>query len=183
MLEGSTPQRVSTVHGPDLGGFVGGRAERIAASPRAYGMRLGCRVWVGIRPVRPAGDPTDGQIVNGALWWYDWRMSRALRSLVERQIQKARLSGGLSGLAGEGKPLPDRTGQELVDPALGAAMRIMAEAGVVPEEFGLKKALAEARAHYATLTEPAAKKAAMAKIADLEMRLNIAQDARRKFLG
>ena len=108
-------------------------------------------------------------------------MSRAFRSLIERQLLKARAEGKLSGLEGEGKPLPDRSGEAMVDPALATGMRIMAEAGVKPEEFGLKEQLAEARKLYTSLTDPDEKRAAMARIADLEMRYNMARDARRAF--
>jgi len=108
-------------------------------------------------------------------------MSRAFRNLTERQIRKAEAEGKLSGLAGEGAPLPDRTGEAFVDPGLAAGMRVMAEAGVKPEEFGLKEQLQQARRDYAALTDPAERKAAMARIADLEMRYNMARDARRAF--
>ena len=108
-------------------------------------------------------------------------MSRAFRSLVERQIRKAEARGLLRGLRGEGRPLPDRSGEALVDPALSAGMRIMAEAGVKPREFSLKDELAEARRAYAALTDPDERRAAMARIADLEMRYHMARDARRAF--
>ncbi|TNF63284.1 MAG: DUF1992 domain-containing protein [Rhodobacteraceae bacterium] len=108
-------------------------------------------------------------------------MSRDLRHLTERQILKAEAEGKLKGLRGEGKPLPDRTGQEMVDPGLAAGLRMMAEAGVTPEEFRLKADLDAARAAYADLTDPEEKKAAMARIADLEMRYNMAREARRAF--
>ena len=104
-----------------------------------------------------------------------------LSRLIERRILKAEADGQLRDLQGEGAPLPDATGQESVDPGLAAGYRIMAEAGVVPEEFRLKRALDDARARYVSITESSAKKAAMAEIADLEMRYNIAVDARRKF--
>ena len=58
----------------------------------------------------------------------------------------------------------------------------MAEAGVLPEEIILKKLTAAQRAHLATLTDPADRKAAMAELARLEMRQAIAQDSRRSFL-
>ncbi|MEZ0467228.1 hypothetical protein C6W91_11560 [Phaeobacter sp. SYSU ZJ3003] len=86
-----------------------------------------------------------------------------------------------AGLEGEGKPLPDRTGQELVDPGLAAGLRVMAEAGAVPEEFTLKKELDAARAEYATLTDAEERRAAMARIADLELRWGMARDARKSF--
>lgn len=109
-------------------------------------------------------------------------MLNTLRSLIERQILKARAEGKLSGLEGEGKPLPDRSQEALSDPAVAAGFRIMAQAGVIPEEFSLKKQLDDARAAFAQLSDPAERKAAMARIADLEMRYNMARDARRAFL-
>ncbi|UWQ54934.1 DnaJ family domain-containing protein [Leisingera caerulea] len=109
-------------------------------------------------------------------------MTRAFRSLIERQLAKAQAEGQLQGLEGEGKPLPDRSGEALADPAMAAGMRIMAQAGVVPEEFRLKAELDAARKDYAALTDPQARKAAMAHIADLEMRCNMARDARKSFL-
>lgn len=105
-----------------------------------------------------------------------------LSRLAERQIQKARLKGQLQGLQGEGKPLPDRPGDAFISPGDAVGFRIMAEAGVLPEEITLKKLVIVQRAHLATLTDPAARKAAMAKLADLEMRQAIAEESRRKFL-
>ncbi|UWQ29856.1 DUF1992 domain-containing protein [Leisingera sp. M523] len=108
-------------------------------------------------------------------------MIRAFRNLIERQLAKAQAEGQLQGLAGEGKPLPGRSGEAHVDAGLAAGMRIMAQAGVVPEEFTLKEQLAAARKGYAALTDAAARKAAMARISDLEMRYNMARDARKSF--
>ncbi len=109
-------------------------------------------------------------------------MLRSLGKLIERQIQKAQAEGQLEGLEGEGKPLPDRSTEAQTDPALAAGHRIMAQAGVLPEEFQIKKELDAARQDYATLTDPDHKQAAMARIADLEMRYNMARDARRSFM-
>lgn len=105
-----------------------------------------------------------------------------LNALIERQIQKARLEGKLSGLEGEGKPLPERPGDAFVGAAEAAGFRIMAEAGVVPEEISLKKQAEVQRVHLATLSDPDARKAAMAELARLEMRRAIAEEARRKFM-
>lgn len=105
-----------------------------------------------------------------------------LSRLAERQIQKARLKGDLQGLEGEGKPLPDRPGDAFVSPGDAVGFRIMAEAGVLPEEIALKKQVAAQRAHLATLTDEAERKAAMAELARLEMRQAIAEEARRRFL-
>lgn len=105
-----------------------------------------------------------------------------LSRLAERQIQKARLKGQLQGLEGEGKPLPDRPGDAFVSPGDAIGFRIMAEAGVLPEEITLKKQVAAQRTELATLTDDSARKAAMARLAQLEMRLAIAEESRRKFL-
>lgn len=109
-------------------------------------------------------------------------MTRTTRNLAERQLLKARAEGQLDGLQGEGQPLPDRSSEAMSDPALAAGHRIMAQAGVLPEEFALKKELDAARADYPKLTDPDARKAAMARIAELEMRYNMARDARRSFM-
>ena len=101
--------------------------------------------------------------------------------LIERRILKAKAEGQLQGLDGEGKPLPDRSGDALTDPGLAAGYRIMAEAGVVPEEFELKKKIQAQKDYLATLTDPDERKTAMARLADLEMRRNIAIEARKKF--
>lgn len=103
--------------------------------------------------------------------------------LVERQINKARLKGELERLKGEGEPLPDRPGDAFVDPGIAAGFRIMAEAGVLPEEIVLQKEIAKAKAHYRTLTDKAEKKAAMKHLAELEMKHAIAVESRKKFLG
>ena len=97
-------------------------------------------------------------------------MIRAFQKLIERQLLKANAEGKLSGLEGEGKPLPDRSSEALVDPAIATGMRIMAQAGVTPPEFPLKQQLDEARAAWREMTDPEEKKKAMARIADLEMR-------------
>ena len=107
-------------------------------------------------------------------------MSRSLRNLTEQQIAKARAEGKLSGLEGEGKPLPHR--DPLTDPATAIGHRIMAEHGALPEEITLKRALDEARAAWQAATDPTGKKRLMAEISRLELRYNIAVEARRKFL-
>ena len=105
-----------------------------------------------------------------------------LSRMAERQIAKARLQGQLQGLAGEGKPLPDRTGDAFVSPGDAIGFRIMAEAGVLPEEITLKKQVAALRATLASLTDAQAIKATMAELAQVEMRQAMAEDARRAFL-
>ena len=105
-----------------------------------------------------------------------------LARLAERRMQAARLKGGLQGLAGEGKPLPDRTGDAFVSAGDAAGFRIMAEAGVLPEEISLKKQVLAQREKLFLLTDEAERKAAMAELARLEMRQAMAAEARRAFL-
>ncbi len=109
-------------------------------------------------------------------------MSRDWRLMAERQIQKALAEGQLSGLEGEGKPLPDRSGMAFTDMATEVATRIMAEAGAVPEEFKLKAALDAARAAHADADGAEARILASALVAELEMRYNMAVEARRAFM-
>lgn len=105
-----------------------------------------------------------------------------LSRMAERQMTKGRLQGQLQGLAGEGKPLPDRTGDAFVSAGDAIGFRIMAEAGVLPEEVLFKKQALALRATLATLTDAQARKDTMAEIARVEMRQAMAEDARRAFL-
>lgn len=105
-----------------------------------------------------------------------------LSRLTEAQEQKALAEGKLSGLSGEGKPLPNRPGDALIDAADAVGYRIMAEAGALPEEISLKAQLDQARTDWQAATDSTDKKRCMARLADLQMRYEIARDARRKFL-
>jgi hypothetical protein len=108
---------------------------------------------------------------------------RSWHRLTEQQIRKAEAEGKLRGLEGEGKPLPDRPGDAFIDAGDAVGHRIMAEAGALPQEITLKRALDAARKAWTEETDPARKKEKMAAIADLELRYAIAREARRKFLG
>jgi hypothetical protein len=110
-------------------------------------------------------------------------MPTELNRLVERQIQKALAEGKLSGLAGEGRPLSDRSGEAFTDMATAVAVRIMAEAGALPEEFKLRKVLDAARQSYRDAGTEAEKRVAMGLVADLEQRYNMAVEARRRFMS
>ncbi|SHL90720.1 protein of unknown function [Roseovarius litoreus] len=110
-------------------------------------------------------------------------MTQSFDRLVERQIQKVLAEGKLRGLKGEGKPLPDRSGEAFTDMATAVAVRIMAEAGALPEEFKIKKLLDAAKQSYREAEGEDARRIAMALIADLQQRYNIAVEARRRFMG
>lgn len=105
-----------------------------------------------------------------------------LNRLAERRLQAARLKGDLQGLQGEGQPLPDRPGDAFISAGDAVGFRILAEAGVLPEEITLKKQVLAQREYLATQTDEAARKAAMAELARLEMRQAMAEEARRAFL-
>ncbi len=109
-------------------------------------------------------------------------MSHWFERLAERRMLKARAEGKLSGLAGEGKPLPAHPEAAFVDAGDAVGYRIMAEHGALPEEVTLRKRLDAARAEYATLSDPDDKRAAMARLAEIEMKLAIAAEARRRFM-
>ena len=109
-------------------------------------------------------------------------MPRNLRQLTEAQIRKAEAEGKLKGLAGEGKRLPDHPEEAYLDPGDAIGHRIMAEAGALPEEITLKRKVAAAKAAYLEAKGSPDEKAAMKALADLELKLAIAQEARRKFL-
>jgi hypothetical protein len=99
----------------------------------------------------------------------------------EQAIARTRAQGQLSGRAGEGKPLPDHRGDAFISAGNAMGFRIMAEAGVLPEEITLKKQAIALRAHLATFTDAAARKACMAELARIEMRQAMADEARSTF--
>lgn len=100
------------------------------------------------------------------------------RELAERQIKKAQLEGQFDNLKGAGKPLP-KSGDG--DFAEAAGFRIMAEAGALPKEIELKKALAEQAKVLQATTDPDQRKKEMAKFAEIQQALAIQEEARRKF--
>jgi hypothetical protein len=109
-------------------------------------------------------------------------MPSSFNKIAERRMLKALAEGKLSNLPGEGKPLPDHTADAFVDPGDAMGFRIMAEAGVLPDEIVFKKAIITAKADLAKMTDPAERNAAVARLSELMMRQSIAEEARRKFM-
>ncbi|QRZ13014.1 DUF1992 domain-containing protein [Paracoccus methylovorus] len=99
--------------------------------------------------------------------------------MAERQILKAQAEGQFDNLKGAGKPL-DRGGDGSAD-AIG--FRIMAEAGALPREIELRKAVEEQTRILHAAPDEEARKQVMKKLADLQLRLDIEQEARRRFYG
>lgn len=102
-----------------------------------------------------------------------------LSRIAERLMLKAQAEGRLTGLAGEGKPLPDRP---VTDTGEAVGFRIMAEAGVLPPEIVLKKQVIAAQQRLGALSEGPERDALLHEIAALRMRQSIAEESRRKFM-
>ncbi|MBZ4023712.1 DUF1992 domain-containing protein [Rhodobacter sp. TJ_12] len=99
--------------------------------------------------------------------------------MAERQILKAQAEGQLDNLKGAGRPL-NQAGDGSVD-AIG--FRIMAEAGALPREIQLRKAVEEQTRVVSAAADEVTRKQAAKKLADLQLRLDIEQEARRRFYG
>jgi len=103
-----------------------------------------------------------------------------LSQLAEHQIRKAEAEGRLKNLKGEGKPLPARGDGDSADQA---GYRIMAEAGALPPEIELNKKIETLREKLQATSDPATAAALRISLNDLQMRLAVQQEARRKDQG
>lgn len=97
--------------------------------------------------------------------------------MAEQQIRKAQAEGQLDNLKGAGKPLKKQTGPSS---SLTSGFGIMAEAGVVPREIELRKLIDAQRKALKSADEGKCKEITKT-FADLELRLAIEEDTRRKF--
>lgn len=102
--------------------------------------------------------------------------------IAERRMRKAEADGSLKNLSGAGAPLPEQPEAAHFDTGTAVGHRIMAEAGALPREITLKKELLALQGGYAAETDPTRKRALMAEIAQVQMRLGMEQEARRAFL-
>jgi hypothetical protein len=98
--------------------------------------------------------------------------------LAEHQIRKAEAEGQLDDLKGAGKPLKPETGES----ADAAGFRIMHEAGVVPREIELRKQVEALTAKLRAAPEGAEREAIVRELAGVQLRLDIEQEARRKYM-
>ena len=96
--------------------------------------------------------------------------------IAQRRIDEAAAKGQLQGLPGEGRPLNPERLRESSDDVLH---RMMADTGFLPEEFRLRKEVEAKRAVLAQIDDPEERHALQRHIALLELRANIATDARR----
>jgi hypothetical protein len=98
--------------------------------------------------------------------------------LAEHQIHKAEAEGQLDDLKGAGKPLKPETGES----ADAAGFRIMHEAGVVPREIELRKQVEALTAKLREAPKGAEHEAIVRELAGVQLRLDIEQEARRKYM-
>lgn len=98
--------------------------------------------------------------------------------LAERQILKAQAEGQFANLKGAGRPLPPSGNG---DAAEAAGFRIMAEAGALPLEVVLRKAIEAHMQVPRSTTDPDERKRLMSDLAGLHLKLAIQEEARRKF--
>ena len=101
-------------------------------------------------------------------------------TLAERQILKAQAEGKLDDLDGAGKPLRQF---DNYDVASEVGFRLMAEAGALPLEIRLRKSVAEQTVRLAGTTDPDQQKREMAVLAELQQRLSMQEEARRRFFS
>lgn len=90
--------------------------------------------------------------------------------IAERRIQDAIDAGELDELPGAGRPLK-LDDDSLVPADVRAAYRVMKNAGVVPEEVGLRRSIGELEAEIATMPRGDARSRAERRMAVLHMRM------------
>jgi hypothetical protein len=100
--------------------------------------------------------------------------------MAERQILKAQAEGQFENLKGAGKPLDLDAGGGSSD-AVG--FRIMAEAGALPREIELRKAVEAQTAKLRATTGEEERRRETRTLAELQLRLDIEAEARRRFYG
>lgn len=103
-------------------------------------------------------------------------MSHPLSSIIDRALRRAEQEGAFEGLAGAGKPIPD-----LAEPKDAVLGRMLKEAHALPPAVLLQRQIAESWKRLKGITGEAERKAEMRKLADLQTRLAIEQEAYRKY--
>ena len=103
-------------------------------------------------------------------------MSHPLNSIIDLAMRQAEADGAFENLPGAGKPLAN-----LREPADAVLDRLMKEAHVKPPVVVLNQQICASRKHLATLTESNERKVEMKRLADLQTRLAIEQEAMRRF--
>ena len=97
-------------------------------------------------------------------------MKRSTDRIAERRILDAIEAGEFDNLPGAGQPLV-LDDDALVPEGLRAAYRVMKNAGVVPEEVGLRRSIGELEAEIARLPKGESRSRAEQRLAVLHMRM------------
>ncbi len=103
-------------------------------------------------------------------------MHHPLSSLIDQIVANAERRGDFKDLPGAGKPLP-----HLDDPQNAVLNRMMKEADAKSPVIVLRRQILEAHERLKGLTDEAARKVEMARLADLQMKLAIEMEAFRKY--
>lgn len=100
-----------------------------------------------------------------------------LTRIAERMIETARDAGDLQGIAGEGAPLSIEN--DGVDPVEAAGYKLMKSEGAVPPEVALRKRATQQQQALKTAVGEEDRRAAMAALAETQMRIAILSERRR----
>lgn len=103
-------------------------------------------------------------------------MHHPLSSLIDQIVADAEKRGDFDDLPGAGQPLP-----HLDDPQNAVLNRMMKEADAKSPVVILRQQILESSARLKALTDPAARKDEMARLAELQMKLAIEMEAFRKY--
>lgn len=103
-------------------------------------------------------------------------MTHPLNRLIDARLRAADAAGEFDGLPGAGHPLPD-----LDQPADAVLGRMVKAAGALPPVVVFSKRVAACRERLQSLPQGADRKAEMKRLADLQTRLSIEQEAARRF--
>lgn len=103
-------------------------------------------------------------------------MSHPLSFLIDNALREAEANGAFENLPGAGKPIRD-----LHQPGNAVIDRMLKEAKAKPPVVVFKEKVAESRERLQALTDPTERKEEMRRLADLQTRLAIEQEAFRRY--
>lgn len=103
-----------------------------------------------------------------------------LNKIAELRMKHAEREGKLKGLEGEGQPLRDKVSDNSIE---GFGYGAMSEAGVLPEEIELRKAIERQKRLLTETSDAESKTREMAKLSELQLKLSLQEEARRKYFS
>ena len=99
--------------------------------------------------------------------------------LAENRIREAMRNGEFDNLSNQGRPV-DLEGYFAMPEDVRMAYTLLKNANCVPEEVALLNEVARLQQVIQAACDPAVRDAAMARLRDQELRLNVLRDARRR---